>query len=70
MKTMEPVRAIHLAKMGQFDSQNGLGMIHVTHGDADFTFSPYKRNIGKKPKTGSHLSPVSQHGVPREHGVF
>jgi len=29
----------------------------VTHGDADFTFSPYKRDIGKKPKTGSHLSP-------------
>jgi len=30
-------------------------------GDADFTFSPYKTDIGKKPKTGSHLSPVSRH---------
>jgi len=36
------------------------GVTHVTHGDADFTFSPYKRGIGKKPKTGSHLSPVSR----------
>ena len=33
----------------------------MTHGDADFTFSPYKRDIGMKPKTESHLSPVSRY---------
>ncbi len=56
-----PRRAIHLAKMGQFDSRNGLGVTHGDVCDTDFTFSPYKRDIEKKPKTESHLTQVSRH---------